>query len=170
MDVLRSAAPILCAIGIVTAPALSQPSAPTAARFDLEQTDALVDEVIPIRVSGLTPGAAVTIHLHGGLDDGWTSSATFTADRDGKVDVTRMAPSKGSYKDVDAMGLFWSLERARTPSTDAAEADDEDERPSPDRWSLTADVDNAIVARATVRRRAVAADVRVTPVHANGLH
>jgi hypothetical protein len=45
-----------------------------------------------------------------------TANATFTADRDGRIDLTHMAPVKGGSRDVDAMGLFWSAERARTAS------------------------------------------------------
>jgi dienelactone hydrolase len=108
------------------------------------------------------------VRLRGGLDAGWTADATFTADRGGRIDLTRMAPVRGSYRDVDAMGLFWSAERAKTSSPAAASGED-DESSSPEIWSLTAEIGNAIVARASVRRRAVAADVRVTPVRADGL-
>ena len=138
-----------------------------AARFELPHDDVLLDEPVPIVVSGLAPGATVTVQLRGGLDDVWTSGATFIADREGRVDLTRMAPVKGGYKDVDAMGLFWSAERGgRRAGTPAA---DEEEEVGPDRWTLTAAVVGAVVARASLRRRAVAADVRVTPVRSDGL-
>src|SRR5262249_19539421 len=38
----------------------------------------------------------------------------------------------------------------------------------PERWTLTAEIGNAVVAQTTIRRRAVAADVRVTPVRTDG--
>lgn len=152
-------------------PARPQPPE-SVARFELVRDDVLIDEPVPIVVSGLAPGAAVTVRLRGGADDLWTSSATFTADHDGRVDLTRMAPTKGSYKDVDAMGLFWSAERSR-PSTSAQRGDEDknedDEPDSPGRWTLTAETGNAVVARASLRRRAVAADVRVTRVRSDGL-
>ena len=148
-------------------PARWQPPIESAvARFELARDDVLIDESIPILASGLTPGASVTVRLRGGLDDAWTANATFTADRDGGIDLTRMAPVKGSYRGVDAMGLFWSAERARTSS---AASDESDESSSPERWTLTAEIGNAIIARANVRRRAVAAAVRVVPVRADGL-
>jgi len=137
------------------------------ARFELAHEDVLLDEPIPIVVSGLTPAAVVTVRLRGGQNDVWASSATFSADRDGRIDLTRMAPAKGSYKDVDAMGLFWSVERGG-PSAAAPPSDEEGED-SPERWMLTAEVGGTVVARASVRRRAVAADVRVSPVRADGL-
>src|SRR5579872_2037736 len=101
-----------------------------APRFDVPKTDVLVDEVIPIAASGFPAGAAVTVTLRGGEGDEMTSSATFTADANGALDLTRMAPSKGSYKDVDPMGLFWSVERKKLPPDGAP--DDED---SPESWT-----------------------------------
>src|SRR5262249_40233693 len=92
---------------------------------------------------------------------------TFAADRDGRIDLTRMAPVKGSYKEAAAMGLFWSAERSR-PS-DANRASEDDEESSPERWTLTAEVGGTVVAHASVRRRAVAADVRVSRVRTEGL-
>jgi hypothetical protein len=145
--------------------ASSRPAVPsTPARFELPHDDVLIDESIPIMVSGLTPGANVTVRLRGGADESWAADATFTADRDGRIDLTRIAPLRGSYKDIDPMGLFWSADR--TEATDVAAASDEAEESSsssasPERWTLTAAIGETVVARATVRRRAVAADVRV---------
>jgi hypothetical protein len=81
----------------LTPAARSQPAiavAPAAARFELSHDDVLIDEPIPIVVSALTPGATVTVRLHGASDDVWTSNATFIADRDGRIDLTRMAPTR----------------------------------------------------------------------------
>jgi Acyl-CoA thioester hydrolase/BAAT N-terminal region len=38
----------------------------------------------------------------------WRSHATFVADSNGRVDVTRQAPIVGTYDGVAPMGLFWS--------------------------------------------------------------
>jgi len=159
----------------LTLAARSEPSiAQAAARFELSHDDVLIDEPIPIVVSGLTPNASVTMRLRGGSDNAWTAAATFTADRDGRVDLTRMAPAKGSYTDVDPMGLFWSAERAGSAAGSAAPSaaageEDNDESASPERWTLTAEIGDAVVAQTTIRRRAVAAHVRVTPVRVDGL-
>src|SRR5262245_43325125 len=93
---------------VMTAMALAPPG---DVRLDVPRRDVLIDERISITLSGVPPRAAVTIHVRGGPNDGWTSNATFTADDSGTVDVTRMAPVRGSYKEVDAMGLFWSTVR-----------------------------------------------------------
>lgn len=39
----------------------------------------------------------------------WSAAATFLADHNGVVDVTRDAPKYGSYSGVHAMGLVWSM-------------------------------------------------------------
>jgi dienelactone hydrolase len=81
-----------------------------------------------------------------------------------------MAPIRGSYKEVDAMGLFWSIERHRGSAHAAPGSDDdEEESRTPESWTLNAEVGNQTVAQTTVRRREVAERVRVTPVHADGL-
>jgi dienelactone hydrolase len=164
-----SAARILAVLLIV----VSTTRLPGEVHFDIPQRDVLIDERIPIAVTGLTPQAAVTIQLRGGANDEWTSSATFVADGSGAVDLTTMAPIHGSYKETDAMGLFWSIERhrARSPEPVITDRDDdeEDEAGTPESWTLTADVGGQTVARTTIRRRGVAEGVRPTPVRANGL-
>ena len=68
------------------------------------------------------------------------------------------------------MGLFWSMERGRGSAHEVvAEDDDDEEAGTPESWTLTAEVGNHTVAQTTVRRRAVAEGVRVTPISANGL-
>jgi Acyl-CoA thioester hydrolase/BAAT N-terminal region len=99
----------------------------SVARFELPRQDVLIDDTIPIVVSGLMPGATATVRLRSGQDGQWTSSATFTADDRGSIDLTRMAPVKGSYKDADAMGLFWSAER-RGATSPPRESDRESDR------------------------------------------
>ena len=139
---------VLCAVLALT-------QADTA-RFEIPRRDVLIDEPISIALSGLTPKATVTIHVRGGEQGEWTSSATFVADDNGHVDLTRTAPIRGSYKEADAMGLFWSLERGRGSAHEVVAADDDDEAGTPESWTLAAEVGNHTVAQATVRRRAVA--------------
>jgi dienelactone hydrolase len=103
----------------------------------------LIDEVVPITISGLAPGDAVTIRARGGA---WSSSAAYTADGSGNVSV------------ADPMRLFWSAVRDRNSTA-----------PPPASWELTAEVNGAVVARTTIERRAVAEDVRVTPLREKGL-
>lgn len=140
-------------------------------RFDIPRRDVLLDEPIQIGLSGLAPKTTVTIRVRGGEGGEWTSNAVFLADDNGQVDVTRTAPVRGSYKDADSMGLFWSIERHRGPRASVVDDDNEDEGEprTPESWTLTAEVGNQIVAQTTVRRRAIADGVRLTPVRAGGL-
>lgn len=134
--------------------------------FDIPRDTYLIDEPIPIVISGLPPGQMVTVKLHSDDQPAWSSSASFIAGQDGIVDLTRMAPASGSYRGVDAMGLFWSARRDSAPDR-AAEA--AAMNPPPRKWQLVAEVGGAAAAETTVLRRAVAADVNVTMVRANGL-
>jgi dienelactone hydrolase len=78
-------------------------------KFDTLPSTCLVDETLAIRVLGLPPGAAVTLKLWSSFNQVvLMSSATFTADAHGVVDLGTQAPDAGSYEGVDAMGLFWS--------------------------------------------------------------
>ncbi len=72
---------------------------------------ALMDQPFTIRVTGLKPGEPVTLRASMPDDRNlkWSAQATFLADDNGVVDVTRQAPHYGSYSGVHAMGLIWSM-------------------------------------------------------------
>lgn len=67
-----------------------------------------LDHPVDALVVGLKPGQPITVQLSTGDR---SSHAEFEADDRGVVDLTRHAPLDGSYRGVDPMGLFWSLER-----------------------------------------------------------
>lgn len=71
----------------------------------------LIDESAAIRATGLQPNERITIR--GALTDGagelWASQADFIADAQGNVDTSKQAAASGSYKEVSAMGLVWSM-------------------------------------------------------------
>jgi dienelactone hydrolase len=46
----------------------------------------------------------------------WRSAAIFRADEGGAIDLARDRPLRGSYAEVAAMGLFWSMAIAAEPS------------------------------------------------------
>jgi dienelactone hydrolase len=71
----------------------------------------LLDKVVIIRATGLKPGERVTIEasLIDGADHPWASRAQFLVDVQGTVDTSKQAPEKGSYKEISAMGLIWSM-------------------------------------------------------------
>jgi len=118
--------------------------AASPATFDLPQKTLLIDEVVPIVVSGLPPGREVTLQLRGPDSE---SSMAYRADANGVLYLSATA---------DPMELFWSARR--TSHRDPA-----------DRWDLTAVVDGKPVATGSITRRAVVSDVRISAVHERGL-
>ncbi len=92
----------LCAFGICSL---------QAQKLEVTPAQALSDEVVNLRASGLRPGEVVTLQafLVDGNGHHWSSHGEFLADSQGLVDVSREAPVKGSYNEVSAMGLVWSM-------------------------------------------------------------
>lgn len=157
--------PIVAAV-VIAVVVQQRPS--TTVVIELPHDDVLVDESFRIVVSGLAPQAVVTLRVRSGANDNpWTSSAAFTADAAGRVDVARMAPDAGSYTDVDPMGLFWSASRVSVD--EAGLFDKVKNAATAESWTLSAETGGAVVATTTIRRRALAAGVRVTPVRDKGL-
>ncbi|MBN4666188.1 acyl-CoA thioesterase/BAAT N-terminal domain-containing protein [Pandoraea nosoerga] len=72
--------------------------------------DALIDVPRRLVVQGAAPGAHVTLAASTPRAGGvlWQAEATFVADAQGVVDLTRDAPIGGSYRGVSPMGLVWS--------------------------------------------------------------
>ncbi|EJN01440.1 acyl-CoA thioester hydrolase/BAAT C-terminal domain-containing protein [Herbaspirillum sp. YR522] len=71
--------------------------------------DDLIDVPRRIVISGAAAGQALRVDsstLRRGAE--WRSSAIFVADAQGRIDLSRDAPSEGDYQGVDAMGLLWS--------------------------------------------------------------
>ncbi len=70
-----------------------------------------MDERIAITVVRLPPGRKVTIRARSSDCSGqrWSSSAVFVVRPDGSLDLSAQAPNSGTYRGVDAMGLFWSM-------------------------------------------------------------
>jgi len=71
----------------------------------------MVDESAVIRAAGLGPNEQVSIQAE--LVDGagklWSSQGEFIADAEGAADTAKQAPVKGSYGQVSALGLIWSM-------------------------------------------------------------
>ncbi|MBV8807246.1 MAG: alpha/beta fold hydrolase [Acidobacteriaceae bacterium] len=74
----------------------------------------LADEPMHISVVGVAPNRNVTLQLETWDADGqaWRSWARFQATRNGTVDLDRAAPIAGTYRGVDGMGLFWSMQQS----------------------------------------------------------
>lgn len=71
--------------------------------------DDLIDVSRQIIVHGAKAGERVTLSTQtqrNGVT--WTSQATYIADQNGVIDVSRHAPETGDYTGISAMGLIWS--------------------------------------------------------------
>jgi len=79
--------------------------------LQVEPNRVMVDQPATIRATGLQPNERVTIRaeLVDGGDEQWTSQADFAANAQGNIDSSLQAPVAGSYKEVSAMGLVWSM-------------------------------------------------------------
>jgi dienelactone hydrolase len=152
-------------------------SALFAPRIEVTPKEALFDEKVVIRVSGLNPGRLATVRarVKDDLDNLWESRASFKADAKGVIDLSSASALTGSYIGVDPMGLFWSM--APDPeqkqiasfmvsgvSRDLAKA-----VLKPMITALTAEVDGKAVATVDLERSFIARNIVRTPVRESGL-
>ena len=80
----------------------------------VDKSTVLVSSPVHVMVSGLDPGEAATLAITT-TDAGahvWSSSASFKADGNGQIDLSRVTPSGGSYTEEDGMCLFRSMKPA----------------------------------------------------------
>lgn len=86
-------------------------SGKTAPALEISPLQALAGDPWKIKVSGLAPGAPVTMvaEQQDGSGIKWESHAVFHADQSGVVDPGVQAPVSGTYEGADPAGLFWSL-------------------------------------------------------------
>ena len=93
-----------------TEPAHARPTDGTLV-VGVDPTSSALDEPIAIGVQGAEPGAPVVVSLDtvDAVGHVWHGASTFTADADGRVDVTADAPTDGGYEGADADGPLWSM-------------------------------------------------------------
>ncbi|SEP07493.1 Acyl-CoA thioester hydrolase/BAAT N-terminal region [Salinihabitans flavidus] len=90
---------------------ISHTASPVSAPIlSITPVDGLIDVPRRIVVSGLMPDELVALSARTQRTGGafWDSQATFMADAQGIVDLTRDAPVGGDYAEISAMGLLWS--------------------------------------------------------------
>ena len=87
------------------------PCTATAQSLEVVPARVMIDEAVAIRATALMPGERVAIRaeLTDGGGQAWASQADFVADAQGTVDASKQAPVAGSYKELSAMGLIWSM-------------------------------------------------------------
>lgn len=104
----------------------------------------VIGETVRLTLSGLRPDSEVvikadrTLAYPAGVHQ--IATASFTADKSGRVDVTGSRPRSGGWDQADASGLFWSATPAMPFSAPA----------NPDTFKVTAFVDAVPVAETNV--------------------
>ncbi|MEM6914832.1 MAG: acyl-CoA thioesterase/bile acid-CoA:amino acid N-acyltransferase family protein, partial [Pseudomonadota bacterium] len=117
---------------------------------------------VDVIVRGAEPGAQVTVTLALTDDRGqaWSSRGVFFADLEGDVVLSRDASTEGTYRGVDAHGLFWSLLPVKVGQIAEVRAEDIDPRaPRTPRLSFTGSVDTLIRAETKQEKSSVAHNV-----------
>lgn len=140
---------------------------PSAPAFSIEPADGLIDEPRRIVVSGLQPDELVAVSAHtlraGGVT--WMSQATFMADADGTVDLSRDAPVGGDYAESSPMGLLWSQQPVDSNSQELFA----DDVMQPLLTTLTAEPADGVRAQAALSQSFAAAGVTRREIRENGL-
>jgi dienelactone hydrolase len=85
-----------------------------AQTLEISPNRVLVDESATIRAKGFEANEHVSIQadLVDGAGEAWSSEAEFVADARGSVDTSQQVPVSGSYREISAMGLVWSMKPA----------------------------------------------------------
>ena len=122
-----------------------------AQQFDISPKEpVLLGEPILVQLRNLPADQLIKITAQRVLADEQTgkpilnrSEATFLVPADGVIDLARVAPKSGSYKGVDARGLFWSMQ----PSKESVASD---RRSMEFRLEASSVADGKAVAAATI--------------------
>jgi dienelactone hydrolase len=122
-----------------------------------------------MRLVGRPPGAKVTLRAAVRDDVGrmWASEGVYAAAKDGCVDPAALESMGGSYRGIDANGLFWSMALGAGAGTERVTFCKT--RAEPDRVTLTAEMNGSAIAQATLERHWLAADTVTREACADGL-
>ena len=140
------------------------------ARFEIPKRDVLIDEPISDR--------AVRIGSEGNRDDSRARRRAGRMDLQRDIRRRRQWPCRSHADGANPSFVQGSRcdgavlvdgARMAVSAHEVVAEDDDEEAGTPESWTLTAEVGNHTVAQTTVRRRATAEGVRVTPIRGNGL-
>jgi dienelactone hydrolase len=135
--------------------------------IEINPASALFDEIISIHLSGFSPGDFVTVRANMRISAGskYESWASFRTDDNGQIDLSAQKPIDGTYDDIDAMGLFWSMEEHKDIDIEFTPGDISE----PQIITFTVEVDGNTVVSKQVERLIMLPDVTRIPVRENGL-
>ncbi len=143
----------------------------TSAQITITPASALIDENVQILLSGFASNIPVTLHTRTQDDAGkeWVAQATFVTDENGMLDVSTQPPIAGTYRNADAMGLFWSLHLAQPSTKKQSPLFVKTKLTIPTLITFTAIIDEEVVATTQVERLHMAQGITEIPVRENGL-
>ncbi len=143
----------------------------TSPRITITPISALIDEPIQILLSGFAPNVRVTLRAHTRDDANkeWVSQATFITNENGTLDIGTQTPETGTYHDADPMGLFWSLHLERPLTKKQSPLFVKTKFTTLTLITLTATIDEEVVATTQIERLHMAHGVTEIPVRENGL-
>jgi len=126
---------------------------------------ALIDQQTSISVKNIQPQETFAIQAEALDDDNvlWISEASFRADNNGIIDLSKQAPQTGSYSGVEPMGLLWSMQATSNPSAIFSIKKDQLQ------ISFKVLQNNEIIASKQIVRLRKASNVKTIPLHENGL-
>ncbi|XP_053469710.1 acyl-coenzyme A thioesterase 5 isoform X2 [Ictalurus furcatus] len=127
----------------------------------LPSSSCFFDEAVQVQVSGLPPGQNVELRAKHTDDKGvvFKAAATYRADQQGEVDLSRQPSTGGSYTGVEPMGLFWSM-LPESPHKKLLKRD----ASSPAVFHIEVHKDGQILTEETTERRFMADGVQRVPV------
>jgi dienelactone hydrolase len=136
-------------------------------RIVVDPAHCLVDEVVDVRVTGLEPGLPFVLRADTVDEAGctWSSHATLVASDGGEVSLRTATPVDGDWTRPDPMAFIWAM----TPSGVQCAGRYSQPGLKPSLVALSAVVEGEVVARASMSRVFVAADVRRSDIRADGL-
>lgn len=134
--------------------------------MEVSPLESLVDQEVVIVLRGLQPQEKIQIQAQTVDDSGilWKSYGTFQADDLGIIDLSKQAPSEGSYQKIDPMGLFWSMQPAANQNGSAFIIENANFS-----VEITAFREKEIIASQNIIRLRKATDVKRISIHEDGI-
>ncbi|HVA17928.1 MAG TPA: acyl-CoA thioester hydrolase/BAAT C-terminal domain-containing protein [Candidatus Dormibacteraeota bacterium] len=139
------------------------------AEIEIAPNPAFIDQDVSIRLCGAAPNARVTLRAQARDDAGriWESCGVYVTDASGCVDIARQESLDGTYRGRDAMGLFWSMKME--VSEHGGRATFRKDGVDPDSITLTAEIDDRVIATCRLERQWLAAATEIRDANEEGL-
>lgn len=137
-------------------------------QVEVNNQNALVDEVVFISITGAKPGEKISVHstLKIAEDDVWESQLVFQADEKGQVQFATATPVEGPYSDPHPMGFLWAMSHTQIPG----ELPKPCLKPAPPQHiEITANGENTQQGELCLTRHYVADGVRRSEIRDSGL-